>query len=253
MGLVDYFFKSDAQKALLVVLLLDGVEASAYDLSRLSGLSYSTTYYELEKLADAGVVRSRKRDGAILFRSNLDETATDALAKLFGQPASAVVESRAPSAEQVKVSLLQGGAPLVLDTKSKAADCSVEELLVWAALLAKKESAVARVLPVFIYKNLQSFDFAKLYFWSKQLAAKHEVGLFVSLAGELGNSGKLVKEARRFRDKRVKETREFFLNQSSSSQRELAERNTPPLARQWKFRMNMSMDSFRSTFERSGA
>ena len=43
---------------------------------------------------------------------------------------------------------------------------------------------------------------------------------------------------------------DFFADATSPRLRALAERNTPDLARDWNYRLNMSMDDFRTVLEK---
>ena len=73
MNLSGYFFKSDGQRKLLSLLFAEGLEASAFELSRLAGLGYSSTYYELEELKKNGVLQERKDGKAEIGRASCRE------------------------------------------------------------------------------------------------------------------------------------------------------------------------------------
>lgn len=153
---------------------------------------------------------------------------------------------------RVRSSLQKLGAPIVLNSQTTVqseADLNLEETLVRASLLARRDPAIARTLPIALFKHFEKLDQRVLKYWATRLKAKQELGMFLELSSFLAQSPKLKKLSRTFKDKRVKVTKDFF-ETSSSLLRKISEQNTPDVARRWKFRMNMSMSSFQSTFDR---
>ena len=62
----------------------------------------------------------------------------------------------------------------------------------------------------------------------------------------------LKKRARKLVDRRRKKMEPFFKNQKPSRfEQKLVEKNTPMVARNWHFSMNMGMDSFEDLFRKN--
>ena len=88
------------------------------------------------------------------------------------------------------------------------------------------------------------------------LARKQEVlpvlGFFLDLTAFLTNNATLRKAAQRLRDRRRRRMENFFVNREPNDfEKELAERNTPPVARKWHFLLNMGMDSFEEVLRKN--
>src|SRR5262249_31054645 len=85
---------------------------------------------------------------------------------------------------------------------------------------------------------------------SLSLGEKHTVGFFLALTGTLANDPMLTEAAEKFRDRRRRKLVDFFQATASPYESQLVDERTPPVARMWQFRMNMSMQTFMSTFEK---
>lgn len=251
----DFLFHSEPRKKLLASLFFEELELSAFDLAHLTGAGYATVREELMRLEKAGVLSSRKEKRAVLYKSCLDAKRRSALKTLLGYQEENPQQDTPLSAEAVKTSLVEHGAPLV-ETKAAAnpsppAKLGLEETLVRAAGLAKDDPSVARSLPVVLFRYSDTLDYDRLFLLAKKTHLKQEVGFFLALTAELSKQRKLGVLARKLKDHRVKAVRDFFSNQSSTPlQKKLAEQNTPALAKTWKFRLNMSLATFQSTFDR---
>lgn len=249
MDLGRYFLKSDEHRKLLELLVSGSTAYSKMDLAKLSGLPYATTHAEVAKLESLGLLSKQNSAGRVTYRMSLSPELKDALRLLFNLKGR---DNCVKDEADLRASLQELGAPLVLDVQPSARfapDQTHEETLVRSTLNAKKDPSVARTLPLALVRSFESLDPELLKFWATKLHAKQELGMFLELSAELANSPKLKKLSRRFKDKRVKETKDFF-ETNSPLLRKLSEKNTPDVARRWKFRMNMSMDSFQSTFDR---
>lgn len=254
MKLADLLFKSSKHQNLFHLLFVQGEELSGFALSELTALPYATIHAELERLKSAGLLKSQKVGRSVLYRSIMDEATVNLLARLLGStvsPSQASSPPRAITDELVRASLQGYGAPLILESLPEGAHLQLEEAVVRGALLAKTDPVVARVLPVVLSQNAKKLDSGKLLVLSRKLRAKQELGFLIALTYELSRIRKLGELARKLKDNRIKDERDFFAGQKSSAfQKQLTERNTPKLAKKWKFRMNMSLETFRSTFER---
>ncbi|CAN5513757.1 hypothetical protein BH10BDE1_BH10BDE1_13800 [soil metagenome] len=254
MDLSSYLLKSPSHKKFLE-LLVSGSEAySKADLAKLSGLPYATTHAEVAKLEDLGLVERTNVGKQSGYRMEVPDDLRNALTLLFGLAVRERTESReaSPTDEHVKQALQALGAPVVVapQTPEASSALSKEETFARAALLAKTDPAVARALPVALHQHFESLDLNFLEVLAKKLHSKQEVGFFLELTSELSGLSRLKTESRKFRDRRIVETKSFFEESESKLMRALSERNTPDVARRWKFRMNMSFDTFKSTFDR---
>lgn len=245
----DYFLKSDHQRAFLELLVSGSQAYSRTDMAKLSGLPYATTHAEVAKLESLGLLVKEPSGSGTKYRMTLSAEMKKAFQLIFNLKSR---DAKAGGEKELRASLQEMGAPLVLDVLPifrTVPDQTLEETLVRASLHAKRDPSVARTLPLALVRNFESLDQDLLKYWATRLGAKQEFGMFLELSASLANLPKLKKLSRRFKDARVRETKDFF-ETTSPLLRELSERNTPDVARRWKFRMNMSMDSFRSTFDR---
>jgi hypothetical protein len=248
MGLNEYLFKSNKHQDLLRILFVEDQELTAYSLAQLTELPYATTHAELEKLAAQGLLQARKEGRHVLFKNAAPESTRQLFAELLGASRRSTV---AITDSAVKASLQDFGAPLVVEDTPAKSYPDLEEVLVRGVLLAKKDPSIARAIPVAIHKNAERLDSRRLLVLARKHQAKQELGFFLALTSELSGEKSFAKLARALKDRRLKDDRDFFENQGASEyQRRLTERNTPTLAKKWKFRMNMSFETFQSTFQR---
>jgi hypothetical protein len=103
-------------------------------------------------------------------------------------------------------------------------------------------------MPVFVWQHRRNLNFGSLFSEAHRLGEKRAVGFFLALTGTLGADSNLLDAAEQLRDRRVKKAEDFFKREHSSVERLLAEARTPPVAKEWLFRMNMTMETFASTF-----
>jgi hypothetical protein len=158
--------------------------------------------------------------------------------------------SRASEAEptsSLRGWLRAAGAPLLEPPISDGMP-SLEELVVLGLRLAHEDSAVARALPVLLWRVRHQVDYATLAHLAARMRVKQTLGFYLDLAGDLGGDRALHTHARALRDGRIKRVRDFFVHAQSERMKRLAEANTPRRAREWKFRMNLRMESFAELF-----
>jgi hypothetical protein len=106
-------------------------------------------------------------------------------------------------------------------------------------------------MPVFVWQHRRDLNFRSLLQKAHRLGEKRSVGFLLALTGTLGQDSNLLDAAEQLRDRRVKKTEDFFMRDHSKAEALLAEARTPPVARDWLFRMNMTMETFASTFLKS--
>lgn len=126
----------------------------------------------------------------------------------------------------------------------------VEEVLADAVALSHRDAAVARVLPLVLWRHRDTLDHDALV---RQVSARNErqaLGFFLELTGSLGRDSRLRARARRLRDRRRTRARPFFERAPGRRELALARARTPALARRWGYLMNMGLDSFAAAFEK---
>lgn len=252
MDLLDFLVTSETRKALLRLLWVDDLEASGHQLAQLAGAAYSAVHSELEAMKSEGLVTTRDHGKAVMFRKNNNYAGRKALKSLLDTtPKTSSVYSRRPTDAEVKLSLSKFGAPLGVHGESEL-NRSLEETLAYALSLARRDSTVARVLPVVLAKNKDVVDFPRLEFLARKLDVLPVLGFFLDLTASLLNSRTLHKLSRQYDDRRRTRLENFFVNKKHNRfESELTEKNTPSVARSWRFLMNMPMDSFKDVFKKS--
>ena len=251
MSLLNFLVTSETRKELLRLLWVDNLEASGYQLARLAGGAYSSVYDELEAMKKERLVTSRRQGNAVMFRKNDGFTWRKALTTLLNTQQVSVARAKKPTDDEVRLSLSKFGAPLRVHRESEL-DLPLEETLVCALTLARRDATVARVLPVVFAKNQDLLNLRRLEFLARKQGVLPVLGLFLDLTALLTKRQKLHAEARRFKDGRRKRMENFFVDRKFTRfEKELAERNTPSVARHWHFLMNMGLDSFEDRFKKS--
>ena len=165
-----------------------------------------------------------------------------------------VTPESAPAApEQVQAWLAHLGAPLYGSTAISAADVpGVEHVLAEALALARRDAAVARALPVAFHRVRGRVAYDVLRRMARERGQARVLGFFLDLTAELSGDAALARQARPLaREARGRRRASQFFKLHSTIERRLAELKTPAVARRWGFRMNMSADSFASTFRKA--
>ena len=251
MSLLNFLVTSETRKELLRLLWVDNLEASGYQLARLAGGAYSSVYDELEAMKKERLVTSRRQGNSVMFRKNDGYTWRKALTTLLNTQQVSVARAKKPTDDEVRLSLSKFGAPLRVHRESEL-DLPLEETLVCALTLARRDATVARVLPVVFAKNQDLLNLRRLEFLARKQGVLPVLGLFLDLTALLTKRQKLHAEARRFKDGRRKRMENFFVDRKFTRfEKELAEKNTPSVARHWHFLMNMGLDSFEDRFKKS--
>jgi hypothetical protein len=149
----------------------------------------------------------------------------------------------------VELNLKRWGAPL-LRAGSARRDLPLEETVARGLALARRNATVAQVLPIVLAKHRRSVDLFRLKELSTASGQKRTLGFYLSLCARLSNEDCWKGAAGSLLDRRVRRIEDFFLTSQGPRARRLADRNTPPLARRWRFRMNLPMHSFESTYRK---
>lgn len=142
------------------------------------------------------------------------------------------------------------GAPVGNAPTSPTQELSFEEVVARALSFSRMNPTIARTLPVFIAKNEKHFTrFQTLKELVKKEHQENTLGFFLDLTCELTGN-------RFFRNlavqlKKNEKIEDFFVTSRKGKYRErLLKKNTPLVAKRWFFRMNMTLESFKSTFEK---
>jgi len=132
------------------------------------------------------------------------------------------------------------GKSLVQGRRQPAA----EVVLTRALELAHRDASVARALPVVFLRQRHNLNLGELRRLARRANQARTLGFFLDLTGRLAGDEDLRSAAKALRPKHVPLT-DFFKTRSEL-ERTLAEANTPEVARDWGYRLNMGMDSFES-------
>jgi transcriptional regulator with XRE-family HTH domain len=158
-----------------------------------------------------------------------------------------------PEPDLVQAWLAHLGAPLYGSTSvSRANVPRPERVLADALPLARQDAAVARALPLALYRARAKVDFRLLRRLAKERGQARALGFFLQLTSELSGDKSLARAARPLAAELRKRKRSTqFFKVRSPMERRLAELKTPSAARRWGFRMNMSADTFASMFRKA--
>lgn len=237
--LVDELFQAARQEVLRLVLQ-ERVTTSMRDLAARCGLSTEAVRKEVLHLERAGLLTTQAKGAAKLVAANWANPACQHLLALFDLDAAPRPEVTDTA---VRESLQAYGAPLLEDHPQ--AHWSLEETLVFAAELARRDATVLRVLPVVLATHHRTLDRKALRRLAVQHRVKAEVGVLLDLTGNLIGEKTLQSMAKPLFDEKQTEWRDFPQTRNEF-EAELAVMRSPEVARRWRFRMNMSEDSFRS-------
>jgi hypothetical protein len=248
---LDYLVKGRARRELFRLLWGQDVSGNVSDLSRLVKVSFSAAHRELEAMRAARLARVERTSTELVYRAETSHPQARLLRQLAKAPAEVEVRSPARPDADVRAWLTAAGAPLG-SPPSKVASPPLEEVLAEALELAHRDATVARVLPLVLWRQRERLDLDRLVRQASRRDERSALGYFLELAGQLGGDVRLVRAARRLRDKRRTKARPFFAGPQGPYAAALARRNTPKEARQWGFTMNMGLDSFKALFEKFG-
>lgn len=247
--MLHYLITSRARRALLRLLWVDRVAAPVSELARRAGVSFSTAQCELVAMERVGLAVSTAKGNRVEYRANTASPQGELLSRLLSDEKPTGPKESDADAE-VRAWLKAHGAPLAVpdvETKSKPA---LEEVLARALRLSHRDAAVARVLPVLLWRQHEQLDWDRLRREAHAAREDQTLGFFVELTGKLAKDRDLERLGRSLRDHRRKQTRPFFAGPQGPHALALARKNTPAVAKRWGFTMNMPLDSFASMFEK---
>ncbi len=246
--LVDYLVTSTTRRRLLELLWRDGFRATAQQLALLGNLSFATVHGELQVMLEVGLVSRTKAGRGWAYEANRRYRDAKLMLALVGGRVPVSVQM---SRDELADALAELGAPILAPGGGASpSSLSAERVLSLAVKAAHDDASIARVLPFTLARNAQRLDFARLAFFCRELDEARALGMFLDLGAALSGQRKMSKVAAGLRDGRVSRSDDFFTRATSAADRELAELNSPPQAKRWKFRMNMPLDMFATLFEK---
>lgn len=129
----------------------------------------------------------------------------------------------------------------------------LEAEVVRAVEMSRRDSALARMLPVFLWRVRDRLDQAALVRQAERKREGPALGFFLETASKLGASRVFDEALVGLRaTARPKRPSYFFLGSDERPwEKAAAERNTPAVARRWGLLMNMPWESFASYFEKA--
>jgi hypothetical protein len=242
---LDYLVRSRARRQLLRRLWAERARGSVSALARAAGVSFAAAHRELEAMKAAGLSVAERDGVATVYRANLAHPQAEVVTKLL----TATPPPRADSEQKLRGQLAALGAPLA-GPAPKRRQPRVEEVLADGLVLAHRSPTVARVLPVAFWRQRDALDYECLERAATGRNERQALGFYLELTGQLGGDQRLVRRARRLRDRRRVALQPFFAGGRGAFARAAAQEKSPPVARQWGFLMNMELESFAATFRK---
>lgn len=246
-NLLDYLVPSPARRGLLRTLQAHERGLTVRQLSLRAGVTYSNAHREVDLMKRAGLLHTERVGNAVLCSWKGKSSEARILAPLLDTRKTS--SASPPDEEAFFWNLKRWSAPLSR-TGTPGKRLTLEETLAQALALARRDADVARVWPVLLAKNRSEVDIEELEFLARRLGEKKALGFFLSLTGRLLKDPSLARHADRLHDGRVRRMEDFFRARRGKRARALAGERTPDLAREWCFRMNMSLESFEQLFRK---
>ena len=237
--------RSRARRQLLRRLWAERARGSVSALARAAGVSFAAAHRELEAMKAAGLSVAERDGVATVYRANLAHPQAEVVTKLL----TATPLPRADSEQKLRGQLAALGAPLA-GPAPKRRQPRVEEVLADGLVLAHRSPTVARVLPVAFWRQRDALDYERMDRAATERNERQALGFYLELTGQLGGDQRLVRRARRLRDRRRVALQPFFAGGRGAFARAAAQEKSPPVARQWGFLMNMELESFAATFRK---
>lgn len=247
--MLEFLVSSPARRRLLELLWRHDAVGSASELAERARVGFATAYRELKRMERFGLVSSRVVTAHEEYSAAVDHPDADLLRRLVrSKPVSTA--PRTDDAERTRRRMRALGAPLPYAPEA-VADDDREQALVEGVSLAHRDATLARVMPVVLFRQWKDLDRKRLKDRARLAREKHSLGFLTALTGDLSGDRSMVRWAEGLRDHRVTGLRPFFELPSANRTRELAERRTPAVARDWGYLMDLDYESFQSAFEKA--
>lgn len=242
---------SKTRKKLLEALWVDRSVGTVSSLARHAGTPVGASYDELSAMAEAGLARSSVQSGRVVYEANWDSPYAKAFQELLSAPDPRRQQAGPDEAQQVVRDQLSAlGAALWASKPNVRSKWPLEVALAKGCALSHHDPSVAKVMPHLLAQKKDELDFQRFESALLENHEKHTAGFFLAVAAKVTGDRQLAKWSQRLRDKRRTKLVDFFPRSSKGRLRELAERNTPPLARRWSFRLNMDLADFEAVFRK---
>jgi hypothetical protein len=247
--MLEYLVKPSVRRRLFRVVWGEGASGSVSELARLAGVAFSAAHRELQAMSDAGLALVERAGAEVVYRANGEHAYAELLRGLATAPGHPELPANPDRDEQVRGWLTSAGAPLGAAT-SPGPLPPFEDVVVSGLQLSHRDSTVARVMPLVLWRQRELLDFDRLRTEAMRRNEAPALGYFLELAGKLGHEPDLLRASAALRDRRRKKARQFFSGVHGPRALAAMRRNTPREARRWGLLMNMGVDSFRSTFDK---
>lgn len=249
--LLSYLVASRARRHLLRLLWAARIRGSVSELARRAGVSFAAAHRELEAMREEGLALSERAGAALVYRANPGYRQASLVRRLLGE-GGAGSTPLAAEGERVRGWLAGLGAPLLVSRLPKGPVPSLEDVLARGLAQSHHDAAVARVLPLVLWRHRHQLDHGRLVRAATDRNERQSLGFFLEITGLLGGDPRLASLAAPLRDLRRARARPYFPHARGRMALALARRKTPALARRWGYLMNMDLDSFASAFAKHG-
>jgi len=246
--LLDYLVTSQTRRGLVNLLWKEGFQGTMSDFCREGGLSMPSVRKELQAMKRQSLVRADVVRGREVLSANDKHPQHELLVTLVSADAPERNKREAVKDERVRRALKALGAPLTV-TGPQPPKMVLEDVVLDALELSRRDATVARVLPVVLWKHRGGLRWKVLLEGVSGAESKHVLGFFLALTTVLSDEQQFASLASLLKDKRLRQSRYFFHGVESPRAKQLAKLKTPVIAQEWGFLMNMGLDSFRSTFD----
>jgi len=243
---LQFLVTSKARRRLLLLLWTEQVSGSASELAERAGVGFASAYRELHAMLRLELVRAERTQGAVVFSANHQHPQARALTTLL----AADTEPTRHGDETVREQVAALGAPVLVSHLTKASG-PLEDTLVAGVSAAHRDPALARSLPVALFRQRDRLDPDRLADAARARGEKTAVGLFLDLTAELSGDKRFASWARLLRDRRVHAQRPFFHTRAALVQAGASRDRSPRVARRWGFRLDLTLDDFQSLFDKA--
>jgi hypothetical protein len=249
MIMLSYLVTSKTRKAMLRLLWVEGVAASVQELAAKAGASYAAAHRELATMERHGLAVAEGAGRSVVYAANSAYPHAGLLRSLLTEGNEHPAPTGSPNETAVVANLQRLGAPLTAAATSALA-MPTEETLAQALVVSRHNATVLRVLPYVFAKLAERVNLDVVQKRAVALRQERSLAFVLDVAGQLSRNPMLRQRAAALADKRVRKHESYFRDRMSPYEWRLAMRNTPPTARKWHWVMNMSMDSFRSVYDK---
>lgn len=238
-----------SRRRLLLLLWADRLSGSATELARRAGVGFASAHRELHAMHHLDLVTAVRSGRETVFSANEKHLLAEPLRKLLALPEKEP-QASARAEDTTRRRLAALGAPVVA-SRGPVSHSPVEEALVQGVSLAHRDPALARSLPVAFFRQRDRVDPQKLLDLARDGLEKSAVGFFLDLTAQLSGDRRFSAWARPLRDRRVRTKHPFFYTRAAAVQAATQPDRSPPVARRWGFRLDMTFDDFRSLFDKA--